>query len=505
MSLHISATRSKRADSTKLIGLATSTGLRQRGREKYSFRWLLLFIFVAGYFATLYRFEAFIVEYTVLTGFSILACCLLLTVMNKTLQVTLPFWVILAVFISGYYIKFYWIAVFPETEFLGYILNVDFSSITALRSSFATTTYSFGAFCFVSWLLLLMSRDSKMKAVFSTVSSEQMLSVSKGRAVSSISMWIVLILIPITTFIMFATGIAVMGVEGVSLPFRFAGIVFFTRSVFIPTMLLLLIWSSHLAGLHRRKIVGVVILIVFGLSDMLLRSSRGALVILLLSMVFLFLISQGRVRIRYVLPFAVGLLSVSLLHPIISEYRNLRIGSGSFDVLELLVNAQRNVIGGELSAIWDTLKMGVGAILFRLTGIDLLIVFNDLGAQPLTGNAWSVLTSPRGLAGYVTEDIFGIPPHHINAVAAGFIGWFYLIGGNPFVVAGIAGFTSLVYILWGWLKRLRLKCLPVAQVMFLTLLLTITVEGTLDNFVAWPILVWPASIVVCEWLIRSRV
>ncbi len=488
---------------TVLTGISYIWKRLRQGRKQSRARWLLPFVVVAGYVATFNHFEAFAVEYAVLSVFSFFSCCLLLTQMNRSLQITLPFWVMLTVFLIGYYVKIYWIAAFPDASFFYDIFNIDVSSTDALFSAFTTTTYSFVVFCFVAWVLLGMSRDSKRRAIATNSASESMLSADICRVVSSVALWISILLILVTTYILRVSGIAVMGVEGESLPFHFAGIVFYTRSVFIPAMLLLLIWCSQKARLSGRTMVGIALLVGYGLSDMILRSSRSGLATLLLSLAFLVLISKRGIRRIHALLFAGGVVLISLLFPFVSEYRNLRIDTGSVDIISLLVETYRNLIGGDPSIVWDILKIGIGSIIFRITGVDILIVFNSIGVEPIKDIAWSILTSSRGLSGYITVDIFGFSPDAVHAMAPGLVGWFYLIGGNVLAIVGIAWFTSTAYILWRMLNYARLKCLPVAQALFLSLFSAMVVDGTLDNFFTWQILVWPASIAVCEWIIRG--
>jgi hypothetical protein len=52
------------------------------------------------------------------------------------------------------------------------------------------------------------------------------------------------------------------------------------------------------------------------------------------------------------------------------------------------------------------------------------------------------------------------------------------------------------------LNNLRLESLVVAEVLFMSLFVTMVVDGTLDSFFTWKIMVWPASVALCEWLLR---
>lgn len=484
-----------------LTELAANRGTLQNSRKRSNLRWFLPLLFIVGYLATAFHFGENAIEYAFLTSLSVAACCLLLSRLERSIQNTLIFWLVFAVLILGYYVKFYWITVFPEVG-AGYILLDAFAfSATALFSAYTTTTYAFVTFCVTAWFLLGLSDSKDTGMVTPTVMSDPIADTRQYRFAGSLALNIALILIPVTTVTMYIAGIAVMGVEGPSLPFRLAGMVFYTRSVFIPAMLLLQIWCSQQARLPKKIVVGVMLLVVFGLSDMLLRSSRGGLLTVLFSLGMLFLLSGYRLSKRHLLFFASGLMFVAFLYPIVSDYRQLRVYNPSGDIRILFADAA-NAYSGELGAFFDIFASGINALLMRITGVDMLIVYNGLGIQPLGDAAWYVFASPPGMGGYVTVDVFGFSPNATTAVAPALVGWFYLIGGNAFTVIGMVAFTFIIYVLWRMLIRLRLQSLPVAQALFLSLLLVMATEGTLDTIVALPVVAWPVSIAICEWLVR---
>jgi len=474
----------------------------RRCRRHLGPRWLLPLLFVFGYLATFRQFEPYASGYAVLTASSFLACCLLLGRMGCPFHVALPFWVILAVFMVGYFFKFYWIAAFPSETIFYDIFNMDVSAIDAQFSAFATAVYAFVTFSLAAWTLIGLSRRGKKIAPGPDTEAEMHVGAEGCRAASSIALWVSLFLIVATTYILQVSGIAVMGVEAISLPFRFSGIVFYTRSVFIPAMLLLLILCSRKAGLNGRAGIGIALIVVYGLSDMFLRSSKGGLATLLLSLLFLVLIDRWKIRRAHIVFFGACGLLLSLLFPLVSVFRNLRIDTGSLEIFSLLADAFQDLAGDDVRDFRDVMMLGFGSIIFRIVGVDILIALNSMGAEPLRDVAWAVLTSERGLSGYVTVDVFGFSPDAVHSVAPSLVGWFYLLGGNGFVVLGIAWFTAIGFVLWRLLSGLRLKSIIVADVLFMSLFTTMAVDGTLDSFFTWKMIVWPVSVVVCEWILR---
>jgi hypothetical protein len=254
--------------------------------------WLIPVVFIAGYLATFNIFEDMSFKYLSLTMASIFACCLLLSrLLNRPLQSTLPIWVIFGVFILAYYLKFYWLVFFPE---LGLGMHPLFASLFystfALISSYATTTYAFGSFCIVSWFLIgkPKAEHSREESGVGGKKEDVGRKIINYRFVIFATLLIVVCLMLVTGYITYITGISVMSAAPVYLPFRLAGIIFYTRTVFIPALLLLLVWCGMRSERYIWTNIGLTLLLIHGLSDMVLRSSRGGLAGVLLALGFLF-------------------------------------------------------------------------------------------------------------------------------------------------------------------------------------------------------------------------
>jgi hypothetical protein len=470
--------------------------------KRYGARWLLLLIFFVGYIATFSTFEGFALEYFGLTMVSFFACGLLLSRLNRPLHITLPFWTIFVVFMVAYFFKFYLIAVFPEVgEDIHPIFALAFLSSYGLISAYGITTTAFCAFCLTSWFLIDMSLSKWSKLINERGAPGQIPTAINSKFISFV--WaIIVVLILVTTGLMYLTGIT-MGVETPYFPFRLAGLVVYTRTVLITGLLLLIIWIGLVASRDRWVKIGVILLLFHGLGDMVMRSSKGGLAVLILPLASLFLTSGRRVRKAYILSLGVTLLLVILLYPIVSQYRFLRMGDPE-NIFFALSNSLE-VVGGGLSSFWLNLIYGCEGVLFRLTGIEFLVAYAYLGVQPLEQGAWSVLTSPLGMPGYVTFNILRQSPGNITSIAPSMVGWFYLVGGNVAVALGLIGFTLVTDFLWTMLRWIKLQSLRVAQALFLSLLFFVTIDGVLEGLISEKMLVYPATIVICEWLMRRIV
>lgn len=469
-------------------------------RKNYRTRWLLPLIFFIGYVLTFSSFDNFAVTYFSLTIVSIVALCLLLFRLNRPLEFTLLFWTILIFFVVAYYFKFYWILLFPATgKFVPPNTVSLLHSKSALISAFTVTTYAFSAFCLTSWFLIGKLIKRPKKSYFKKVSMHTN-SVASYRSVASVLLLITPFLIISTSFIMYKTGISVMSSDSVYLPFRLAGWIFYSRILLIPAFLLLLIWCSEQADQRKWVIAGFALLLLEGLGDMVLRSSRGGLALLLLPLGFLFLISGHKIRKLYLMFIAGGLVLVMILFPVISKYRYLRSGT-SGNIVSLL-SESTEIVKADFSTLSEILVSGGISVLQRFSGVEMLLILAGLDIQPLGWHVWDVLNTPGGIPHYVTFDILRFPSRSIVSVGPSLVGWFYLVGGNALVVVGIGVFTLIVFLLWRMLFWMRLRSLPVAQSLFLMFLLTVVMGGRLFSLTL-PLLSLSGSIGACEWLMRQ--
>lgn len=454
--------------------------------------WLLPPLFFIGYLATYSKLEEFAIQYLGLTFFSIIACCLLLTRLTPPLHKKLPIWIIFAVFILAHYFKFYLMVHNPEILGDGWVMRKLYfllQSPTVLLKSVATISYAFITFCLTGWFLLGDSKSLKMDRF-------------KGRihykAVILVLLWLIPILMGITTYIIYITGICRMAADNNPyLPFRLAGWIFYIRMILIPALLLLLIWCSDKAGLRKYIGTGIILMLLHGISDMLLRSSRGVLLGLFIMLIILFLVTE-RITKKHVLLFGIILLTTIMLWPVISSYRYIRVAGGSIPIGTSFLEALDNIWSSASFAFFNILKETGISIIYRFTGADSLVHIMDAGFQPLYVDTFG---GSMSVAKFFTVDVIGFPAGATHCSAPSSLGLFYLVGGNGLVVIGTFGFILLTWFCWRLLTKLKLRCLPVAQALFLWWIFGHFTGGVLNRLYL-EILVLVGSIAVCEYLAR---
>lgn len=458
-------------------------------------RWLLLLIFVLGYITTFPIFEYYALEYFLLTILSLFCSILLLWVLKQPFQVTLPYWIVFLIFLVAYYFKFYFIINFPELPFDQHILVVEsITSTEALISAYASTTYGFSAYCIVSWFLL-SGLLKKEKILPEKMLYERKLSSIRFSFVISVSVLVAIPLMIITTLITHSLKIAVMGAESVYLPFKLAGIIYYTRTMFIPIILTMLIWSGKQINSRFWVVSGVILLVFHGISEMIIRQTKSGLLVLL-PIFFIYLLHDKRLKKEIIKYFLILSILLILLYPIALTYRFM---GGEVNITDILTTMLEFMNSGSLSffVISEAFKM----FLMRITGIEHLVVYNYENIFPLGWQAWEIITLPRGLSGFVTVEVYGFSPDAPHSTATSFFGWFYLIGGNFSITLGTILFTIFTGFLWRIIKRMSLYCLPIAQAWFLWLLLLIVVDGAFEYLSKMiPSIVF--SLCICEYIIR---
>ena len=371
------------------------------------------------------------------------------------------------------YIRFYSLVIDPS--FLRNMLTetgwLTLFSERALIDGFRLATFAFVAFCFTVFFLLRWSPIDRSTEVKRTPSWVDVKFYERPAVV-------LLLLSPVLMLVLgYFASIYHIGQLGSSikaeLPFRLAGVIYYARLIFVPTLLMFLICAADRAGRQDMVRAGFLLLLAHGVMDVLIKSSRGALLLSVLSLIFLALVGGYKIRRmeKYAFSAVVALAAIAI--PLTHQYRVLR-NSG----LEITA-----AISGLADSPWNLSTMILDAIqfiYFRLPGVEMPIAIMGVGGRPLGSRAFEVLSVPNGVADYLTHTVLGFPQEVTHSFAPSFIGWFYLIGGELGVITSGMILALFVTVFWGKLIGQRLYSGPVAQTLFLLILFNAMTEGTLD-------------------------
>jgi hypothetical protein len=455
-------------------------------------RWNIAWIFWVGYILTAPALHTYAFEYFLLTLTAFTITVLLLTRLVDFHLSRLAVWIVFLVFIVTYYVRFYWIVLDPSPliPMLPPTSGPSFTNSSALFWSFALTTLFFGVFGLIAWFFL-------------TPSTVEFRLTDEGfqRLYRKLSHFLLLVL-PAAMFslgyLTYRYRIGLLGAQTeVALPYHLAGIVFYSRLILLPELLLTQIWAAERSSQPVIARLGVLLFLLHGISDVFLRASRVGLLTVLVTLVF-FAMAGGLRKSTFIdyWLFAVVTACSIMLVPLITLYRTFRLSNQ--EVAWTLFN----VVEPVSSSFWKPLIEGILFITFRIPGIEILTAIIGLDARPLGGeHAMEVLASPRGVAGYLTVNVFGFPPQLPHTNAPSLLGWLYLVGGGFLLVVAaglLAWFTSC---LWERLVRLRLYTRPVAVAMALLLLFQAVTEGTLEHTIL-PAMIAIFGVTGLEWILR---
>ena len=454
----------------------------------HRFRWLLLLLFIVGYISTFSRFESCAVEYLGLTMLSVLACCLLLSVLSCPIRFALPVWLLLVVFAVAYYFKFYLIVYNPEIVESLWFPHLYFvaESPGILLKAYAITTCTFSIFCFTAWLFFVLTSHIQ-KSIPETELNH--------RFILSILVWLIPILMMLTGCGMYITGVARMGASCAYLPFRLAGWMFYTRFVLIPGLLLLLVWCGDQAGLQKYSNLGITLLFLHGISELLLRSSRGVLLGLFMLLV-LFFVSACRMNKYRLILFITIIIFTVLVFPVISDYRYIRAADKDISITKAL---EDSIAQQKETSLAETLGRTSWNIVFRFIGIDSLLPILGVDFKPLGISSLFESSTER----YYTNSVLRYPLSAEHSSAPSLPGWFYLANGAYFAVIGVSCFIILTLIFWYILIRARLLCQPVAQAMFLYYFVFRVMNGSNLSLLRLDVYALIGSIATYELIVRQ--
>lgn len=442
-------------------------------------KWVLPLMLVAGYLLTLEYFreyESYSARYFLFSALLLGSCALLLTQVKLFEQRSIAVWFALLIFVLVYFSRFYWITIdaspvqvmLPHNPYLHMVASRE-----RLLRAFELSVIAFASFSVSAAGLLLWTRVKNS----SPVQDLECIDFTGNRGITKNALWLVGILILVLAYITHVFHIGEMGAApGARLPFRLGGIVFYTRTILIPLVLLLLTYLMDRKGQIFQSRLAIGLLIIHGVMDMLLRNSRSSLLLVLL--LLLFLIVVGGLKLRNKEKVVVGTLAALAFFtiPLMTLYRRMRVQL-DMSTLDALISAVAELGRNGPDYIFSGFKFA----LFRMPGIESIWCMISWGGRPLGIHAFDVISSKNGIAGYLTYAIYPLVEADNTLLAPGFVGWFYLVGGATLVSIG-SFFTGVLCVVgWKYLDLRYLRCAPIAKVFFLWVLFLALTEGTLDS------------------------
>jgi len=458
-------------------------------------KWLIPLIIIIGYTVTFSYFPGRTIEFAAYNVLPLLSIIILLYNIDFFDKRQSAVWVALVLFLMGYFVRFYWITIDPMPVERMLPWN-PFRTMVADRGSLLTafklSSIAFSSFCiFVSIFLNILKKTPAVK-IGNSGSDTELLGMNFYRLL----MFATLGLIVVFNYLVYKYQIGEMGsTAGDPLPFRLKGFIFYAKTVCMPMMLIFCIYFLEEKRDFLGSRVGILILILNGTIDMFLRSSRSSLLLALLLLLFLVLIGGIRFRIKEKFALCLLIIVAFLLVPVMTEYRQIRLieNLDHIDAIKVLLN---NGVGNWLLQF----AQGVKFVLFRMPGIESLWCELALGARPLGIYSLNIFNSTNGIAGYLTHVIHPMKESNNTLLAPGFVGWLYMVGGLPIIIAGSFLVACIVVPIWNLCELAFKHSSGVVRVFILWVLFIALTEGTLDSMLHM-IIAGIAFLAIAEFLL----
>jgi hypothetical protein len=465
-------------------------------------KWALPLILIGGYIFTFSHFQWNAFEYAVCSISALAACLLLIKNINFREENYTAAWMAILLFFVIYFVRFYWLTIdatpvkvmLPSNPYMTMEKDRE-----GLAQAFRLTVASFVGLIFP---LIAAPRLIKGKQNHEVNQPEAWHKNQYGK-LPAILICISIPAMLVLAYITYRYRIGEMGaVPSEALPYRLKGVVFYSRTVVFPLTMLLVVYLAERNENYFISRVGMLLLILHGLVDMLLRNSRSSLLLVILLLIFLTIAGGYRLRLREKI-LAGGLMVLALfIVPFMTQYRRMRVQFelSHFDALWAAVGT----VGNEwyLQAF-----LGLKFALFRLPGIESIWCMVSWGGLPTESGALDLILSKDGVAGYLTHVIYPLLETDNTLLAPGFVGWFYLVGGYSAVfLGGIATGVTLISV-WKYLGSKYLQTHAVARAFFLWMVFLVLTEGTLDSM-ARMVLIGAVSIggmeILSRWWLRDQ-
>lgn len=369
---------------------------------------------------------------------------------------TLWTWLLLALFVVGYFAKSFFAAVWLTREGSLEALNPEWSRFTMddIAVGYEVTCLAFLAF------VANLPWSSRTKAVL----AQPDVSAQRTR----VSLVVLAIAALLLLGLRAALGIGVMGLDSSGLPLGVDTLLFRAQSSLIPALLLVVMWAGERTGRRAESNLAALALAVHLAAVAAVAASKAGLIYLALYVVGLWVACDRLSRARQLLLLLLGFLAV-FTFGLGAELRTLRI-----EGLTLSEAAKAMADTGESFSI-VSIRNGLRAIFLRITGVDgIWFVIGD--------PVWSAATFQERISAVWHGSIVELYTRQIVGVtwlqdfrAPGFVGAFVLLLGVPGLLLNLLLGPALSFL---WVLIGRLPGTPALAAFSAAFVLQMLMDGT---------------------------
>lgn len=384
-----------------------------------------------------------------------------------------PILLLLILFYSSYVVKFLLIALDLNSPFrLGMIPNSNMEILQTfpfLRSSFDLSLYGITAFCLT---LITLLAFKKIKSIDSV---ENLTTVAIKNNTFYRLLIAALLFSGFTLALTYIFDIGLMGATHVvESSYFIVGITYYARTFLIPGILLMLAFIAIKERFYYSLFALVIALVINGLGDSIIRSSKSSLLLPFLYAFLLITVCGFRLKNRIIYVFLLFFPLILMIFPYINAVRGLRnSGLDAFSAVYVALN-EINFTPIEFIISWFIW------LIYRIPGIDILFGLL-IKSKSITEKYWlDIFSYHNGVPGYLTNHFFEVSASSAHLYAPGYFGWWYLISGTPGIIAG--GIILGLIVMYGWplILKINLLSFPVIRIFFLFFLLMVSSDGAID-------------------------
>lgn len=406
------------------------------------------------------------------------------------------------IFLVCYYFEFYLLAIFPWLiEFVPLPPNIQEFSLQHYFRCYVTMTAGMTTFAIVVvlWHLFSWRRPSRRES--ETVPVEYNMRPALGVAGALA-----------TAYLGFNRSFNVVaGGAQPDLAYHFFGVVEFSFSITASMLLLMVIDTGRRTKNDRLIFFAYLIWLIPLIYTMLVITSKGAIFIFAIELFFLWLLEGGRLSWRIAISGSACIALGMILFPVINAIRALRVDDDmSATEAASLILAGSSTLSAAFRSVPSRSGSGFGAVVFeqvlgRLTGANVLLPIIELGYPMLGWRTVRIAGGMHGIAGYFTSQMLGLGELAAERISAatGLLGFFFIIGGNAAVIVGVAWFSDVVFSIWNMLPKFTEVSTRAAQVSFLMLVASVSVDGGVQQMIFHVLPFWAVSVALSEMIGRS--
>lgn len=291
--------------------------------------------------------------------------------------------------------------------------------------------------------------------------------IKSGYAASGINqkkeIWVLImsiVLIVFSSIIYYKYKLYVMGSEMVVLPFKINAILFYARTIFVPILLLSVLYTTKK---NKMETLSIVLLLLLGLSDMIQRESKGALIYIVIQLFIVLKLKSSYIKTQFnYKPFLVFFIVVVSFYSII---RDAREQTSSNSVSTSINNSEKLFI-----------IEGAIQIMNRFQGYTQFCRIYNLQKYN-----YREMYFNKSISQTYTNDFLGQPEHIINQNSPSLLGISYLFYGN----LGVFFLPSLYIIFLLIMFKFIFLFLKSTKIPFLAYsvfeIINSTIAGTVDT------------------------